>query len=719
MNRTRVYISGMGVVCPLGQNVPETLQSLREGRSALGRLTRFTPASHDPLPVGEAPVVPDPAIPLTHLVARLAADQALPPSEEPPDAVVVGVTTGGMAVTETLLREDCRDPDAFCRHAVGTIATDLARRCRCTGPALTVSTACSSGAAALAIALALIRTGRARRVLAGGADSICQLTYYGFKSLQLIDGEGSRPLDRDRKGMSVAEGAGMLLLEAGPPSQASLQLLGAGLSCDAFHPAKPHPAGKGAMAAMRAAVEDAGLAIDQIDYISLHGTGTPDNDRSEAEAIRRLFGEPHPLLSSIKGATGHSLGGSGAVEAVVAAIAVREGLVPANTGLRTLDPELGIAPVLQPLDRPIRTVLSNSFGFGGNNAAILIGKTEARSEPSDHGGAGPLTAIRWAAVTGAGRTGKTLERMRDGRDCRGSSPETLLQKGLSPKVTRRARRLALMAMTLAAEASGPTERYSTPGAVFFGTGWGAMSETHEFLNALWESDEKYASPTDFIGSVHNAPAGQIAFLTGAEGPNITMSGGDYSFEQALMAAELLAPANTTTLLLGADEAHERLSRLLDPSTAEGISSDGGAAFILSRNPDDKGPSIALRHYETGVEQAPDPGRLVDSLGGPEAVRGRFDRLLVGIPAAFRQVAEAQLQRFRELSGYSGPILDYRKLTGEFASASAVAAVLAADMVDGGRSGLNSAQAGCSNDPPRAVLVVGLGTSITAVEVACR
>jgi 3-oxoacyl-[acyl-carrier-protein] synthase-1/3-oxoacyl-[acyl-carrier-protein] synthase II len=183
----------------------------------------------------------------------------------PLDIVVIGTTTGGMASTEELLLQKNDDPAAYRWHSAGSVAEDIAGRFKCRGPVMTVSTACSSGAVAIALALEMLRCGQARRALAGGIDSICRLTYYGFHALQLMDPQGARPLDRERRGMSVAEGAAMLLLVAGDPEGAVAEILGAGLSCDAHHPAAPHPEGRGAYAAMAAALADAGLAPSAID----------------------------------------------------------------------------------------------------------------------------------------------------------------------------------------------------------------------------------------------------------------------------------------------------------------------------------------------------------------------------------------------------------------------------------------------------------------------
>ena len=257
----RVYISGMGIVTSLGNGISNTRDAIQKSLRGIRPLTVFPTASNP-----------------TRATQRLSALDA----EEAPDAVVMGVTTGGMLTTEYLLKSKASDPKMYRLHATGSVAEVIARRYRCPGPALTVSTACSSGAVALKIALEMLRTGSFRRVLAGGADSLCRLTYYGFNALQLIDPEGAHPLDANRRGMSVGEGAAMLLLVANDPDHAVA--------------ATPHPQGQGALAAMQAALLDAGVSVPDIDYINLHGTGTLDNDISEARAVNALFSRKKPLL---------------------------------------------------------------------------------------------------------------------------------------------------------------------------------------------------------------------------------------------------------------------------------------------------------------------------------------------------------------------------------------------------------------------------------------
>ncbi|MBI9083730.1 MAG: beta-ketoacyl synthase chain length factor [Desulfobacterales bacterium] len=717
----RVYIAGTGTVCALGIDLAETEAALRENRSAIRPLTRFQSAHDPPLPVGEVDLAPETGGPgRTHRLARMAADQAMARASHPPDAIVIGVTTGGMPETESLLKQNIEDPNRFRHHGTGSVAEDLADRLGCTGPALSISTACSSSAVAIKIAADMIRSGRFKRVLAGGADGLCRLTYYGFHALQLIDPDGARPFDRGRRGMSVAEGAAMLLLCANPGQSAGIEILGAGLSCDAHHPAAPHPEGKGAWLAMTAALSDAGIPKQSVDYINLHGTGTPDNDRSEARALARLYPEGVPAASSIKGATGHTLAAAGAIEAVIAARCIDRGLIPANTRLLIPDPQLGLVPVSCPETAPVSTVLSNSFGFGGNNAALVIGagrNRESAERPGRPTPPPPMRIMGSACITGAGFTEQTLSQWSEAGSCSGALPLAQISEGLLPRLIRRLKRLPRMSLALAVAAHAHAGGVDPPEAVFFGTGWGALSETHDFLTGLFESDDKFTSPTDFIGSVHNAPAGQIALYFGANGANVTASGGDYSFEQALVCADLAATGPAPFLVLGADEFHPALSPRFDPSVGKTEPfSDGGGAMVLSRDKESDGPAIAPVLFENGRNHPLGLSALVRRLTAEAGVNDHYGAVFVGIPAAARAAGEEQLAGFLKQTGFSGPVVDYRKWTGEFAAASAVAAVLAARYVAAGRvPAAMTGKAPVALDR-RGILVLGLGSWVTAVEV---
>ncbi|MFQ6758900.1 MAG: 3-oxoacyl-ACP synthase [Deltaproteobacteria bacterium] len=717
----RVYIAGLGIISPLGEGVAATEEALRGNCSAIRPLDLFPLLHGEPLPTGQVRGLAEQSdLPRTHRLAHNAALQAMASCNTPPDvidAIILGNTTGGILTTETLLRAKVSNKELYRYHGLNSVAEYLAQVLSCRGMALTVSTACSSGAVAIAMALAMLRSGKAKTVLAGGVDSLCRLTYFGFHSLQLVDKQGCKPLDADRHGMAVAEGAAMLLLTTEKPDHPLAELLGAGLSCDAYHPAAPHPEGRGARMAMQAALADAGLHPTDIGYISLHGTGTPENDLAEAKAVNTLFGAPPPL-SSIKGATGHSLAASGAIEAVVSALAVAKDFLPANTGCQNPDPALGLTPLLQPTKQPTNAVLSNSFGFGGNNGCLVIAKPDNFSQPPPGRTKTGLAIHGFSCLTGAGDTAATMALLAQGLPMAGTPDLASISANLPPNLVRRLKRLPRLTLSLALSAHQDSGFEAKPAAVFMGTGWGALSETHDFLARLTDSGEQFPSPTDFVGSVHNGPAGQTAILFGAAGANITASGGDYSFEQALLAADLmLEEGQENALVLGADEGHPVLSPLLDPSIAPGsLLADGGGGFCLGRKTEGAHCLVRVPFYQSSKTQGSIKA-LIDALGGVPTLQGKYALLLAGIPAAAREEGEEQLARFLEQSGIQAPIIRYREFTGEFASASAVAAVMAASFLTSGKvpgplvSGNDLALA--ANNP--AILVLGLGRYLSAME----
>ncbi len=720
MTETVIYISGAGIISPLGNGLSATEQSLRQNRSALEPLALFSLLQDAPLPAGQ---VSDLQLlspyPRTHHLASIAAQQAMAGSSSPPDAIILGTTTGGILTTEELLRKKAQDKERYRYHGLGTVAGQLARELGCPGPALVVSTACSSGVAAIAMAMKMLRQGLARTVLAGGVDSLCRLTYFGFHSLQLVDRAGCRPLDKNRQGMAVAEGAGMLLLTTEKPQNCYGVLLGAGLSCDAYHPAAPHPEGEGAFSAMQNALADAGLAPEDIGYINLHGTGTPDNDLAESKAVRRLF-TSLPPLSSIKGASGHSLAAAGAVEAVVSTIAVNQGLMPANTGLQQVDPALGLTPLTRPVEGPVKAVLSNSFGFGGNNGSLIIGADNAWPRRMFRQNRPGLAVLGYSCLSGAGETAATLGQIKNGASAAGMAELGTIAKTLPPRLIRRLKRLPRIALSLATQALAQSPfKEQKPDAVFMGTSWGALSETCDFLTRLEESKEQFPSPTDFVGSVHNGPASQVAMLFGATGPNITTSGGDYSFEQALLSAELMLDGSADpALILGVDEGHEVLSPLLDPSIEPGMSlADGGSALCVSRRTADAKCLVSVPFYQNSKAENV-VAALVHALGCSEENESGYACILVGIPVAMQREGEKQLEQFRALAKLSAPVIFYRKFTGEFGSASAVATALAASFIEAGHvpGALTGGDSVVLDNRTKKILVLGLGQYITAVEL---
>jgi len=294
-------------------------------------------------------------------------------------AVIVGTSTSGILTTEEGYRN--RDPATGAlppsvryatTHNFSALARFVRRALDLAGPALAISTACSSSAKAFATAQRWIAAGLCDAAVAGGADSLCGTTLYGFESLQLVSRAPCRPFDAARDGLSLGEGAGFVLLEKDPPAAGPrLALAGYGESADAHHMSAPHPEGLGAQLAMRAALERGGVAPETVDYVCAHGTATRNNDVVEARAIARVLGTRVPV-SSIKGATGHTLGAAGAVSAAATLLALEHGFVPGTANTDAVDPACETEIALASRPRPLRAALVNAFGFGGNNASLVF-----------------------------------------------------------------------------------------------------------------------------------------------------------------------------------------------------------------------------------------------------------------------------------------------------------------------------------------------------------
>jgi 3-oxoacyl-[acyl-carrier-protein] synthase-1 len=296
-------------------------------------------------------------------------------------AVILGTSTSGILRTETAYRQ--RDPATGAlpewfsyryTHNIFSSGDFVRHVLQLTGPAYVISTACSSSAKVFANAHRLLKLGVCDAAVVGGVDSLCATTLYGFSSLELVAREPCRPADVRRNGISIGEAAGFALLERADsvPTDDTVVLLGYGESSDAYHMSSPHPEGAGARLAMQQALISAGLEPGAIDYINLHGTASKVNDAVEDRAVSDLFGDKTPC-SSTKGWTGHTLGASGITEAVIAALCIQHGFIPGSLNTTEVDPAFTSRIELQGREQPVARVLSNSFGFGGNNCSLIFG----------------------------------------------------------------------------------------------------------------------------------------------------------------------------------------------------------------------------------------------------------------------------------------------------------------------------------------------------------
>jgi len=385
--RPPIAIRSHSVTCALGTTQRALVRALRESRSGLG-------ASPYELPFETVTgTIPDPLEPLPSALAGhesraarialmafdgVAAAVARAAQRYGSDriALILGTSTGGLDRSEWAFALQRRngvmpsDYDFERQHAFHALTDLLAARAQLTGPRYVVSTACSSAAKTFSAAARLLELGVVDAVLAGGVDALCETTLRGFHALGILSRRACRPFATDRDGMNIGEGGALFLLERG--DDAPIVLRGYGESSDAYHMSSPEPTGSGASAAIRQALARAGLDASEVDHVNAHGTGTKQNDAAEAQALHAIFGRSVSVAST-KGFTGHLLGAAGAVEAVIAMACIEHGFVPASLGASPADPTIELQLSEQMTAQRVRVVASNSFAFGGSNAALIFG----------------------------------------------------------------------------------------------------------------------------------------------------------------------------------------------------------------------------------------------------------------------------------------------------------------------------------------------------------
>jgi 3-oxoacyl-[acyl-carrier-protein] synthase II len=409
MTEHRVVITGLGAVTPLGHDVDSTWAAIRAGRSGIGPISLFDPASFDTRIAGEVREF-DPTRWMERKEARrmdrycqfgVAAavqaiqDAGLPVNEETRDqiGVLIGSGIGGIRTLEEqvqVLRE--RGPDRVSPFLIPMLICDMASGLTSIllglgGPNTCVVTACATGTNALGDAAAIIRRGDALAMLAGGAEAgITPIGVAGFCAMKAMSTQNdeperaSRPFDAERDGFVMGEGAAVLVLEQeafarARGSRIMAEVVGYGMSADAYHMTHPAPNGAGAVRSMQRALQSAGLPPDAVDYVNAHGTSTGPNDKNETVALKSVFGEAAYRIpvSSTKSMTGHQLGAAGAVEAMFCVLVIRDGVIPPTINYENLDPDCDLDYVPnRAREARVRVAMSNSFGFGGHNATLIV-----------------------------------------------------------------------------------------------------------------------------------------------------------------------------------------------------------------------------------------------------------------------------------------------------------------------------------------------------------
>jgi len=398
-----VVVTGVGLVSALGENRHRTWERLSAGETGIRPLTLFPTAlyrSRTAAQVEEHRLdltgIPSPALAHASRASRFAlaaAREALETAGLAPVggadwAVVFGGGAAGLFEAEAFVAHRlARGPKAkgvaaFCEVPQDTPADRVALAWQFSGERITVTTACSSSTIAVGLGAELIRQGRAEVVLAGGADALCQLTFAGFNSLRAVDPQRARPFDRRRQGLSIGEGAAVLVLEreAAARKRGAKPLavvLGYGVTNDAYHMTQPEPSGEPWARTLRAALADAGLSPEDVGYINAHGTATEQNDPAECAAYCKVFGDALARIpvSSVKGAIGHCLCAAGGMEAAITVLALTSGVLPPTVGCEELDPACPVDPIPgKAREKRVEVALSCSFAFGGNSAVLALGR---------------------------------------------------------------------------------------------------------------------------------------------------------------------------------------------------------------------------------------------------------------------------------------------------------------------------------------------------------
>lgn len=393
----RVYITGLGMISAIGNNVSESFLSLSQSKTGIGKINHLTTRYKDEFLAGEiklsnadlADLVKDnnPALNRNSYIAMLAAKEAVINSGiDTNDGLRTGVisstTVAGMGKTELYYKELFEKDDhldVLDTHDCGDSTERIADYLGNVDYVTTISTACSSAANAIMLGCRMIKHGQLDRVVVGGVDALSKFTFNGFNTLMILDREWCKPFDENRKGLNLGEAAAFLVIEGENAlnlrkGKALAEVVGYANANDAYHQTASSPEGYGATLAITQALAMSGLAPSQIDYINMHGTGTPNNDLSESFATKAVFGNQVPKFSSTKAFTGHTLAAAASIEAVISVLSLQNSMIFPNLNFTTPIADMNLIPETQLVNTPLNTILSNSFGFGGNCSSLIFKK---------------------------------------------------------------------------------------------------------------------------------------------------------------------------------------------------------------------------------------------------------------------------------------------------------------------------------------------------------
>lgn len=565
-----VVITGKGIVCAIGHDEDSVATSLMHRQSGIGEM-RYLQSVHHELPVGEVKlsnaemkqllgIDSSQRVSRTALMGMMAVRQAVSEAKVQADGrrrivLISGTTVAGMDITEQVfgqmvangVGDECLD-----HHDCGSNTADIARYFNLFDDYTTISTACSSAANALELGADMLKAGDADIVVAGGTEALSKFHLNGFNALMILDHAPCRPFDKSRAGLNLGEGAAYVVLERQTDAEQrgahiDAYLSGYGNACDAFHQTATSPDGLGAQLAMREALTMAGLKPVDIQWVHAHGTGTVNNDESESRAIRQVFSDAQPPVSSTKGFTGHTTSASGSIAAVIAIIAMYRRFIPVNLGW-SQPMEDGLRPYMQTAPIDLHAVMVNSFGFGGNDSSlILTDQPTATKQPELKAEA---DIVELARVEN-----DSLEATKR------------IRQYVSPMESRRMGKLMKSTMLTSLDALKQAG-VPCPDAIVTGTAWGCLENSEQLLLQLIEGED-LLKPTLFMQSTHNTLSSAIAIHLKCHGANLTFTQKEQSFDWALYQAKLLLRlGRAKTVLVGChDERTALFNRFLGQEAA--------------------------------------------------------------------------------------------------------------------------------------------------------
>ena len=772
-----ILVTGTGVVSAIGLGKAQTLEALLNGRSGVGQL-KYLKTGHKEFPVGEVKLtdaemraqlgIPEFAITTrTALMGMLALKEALQdagltPEMLPQVGFISGTTVGGMDMSEQYYLDYIHSEahkEYISAHDCGSCTEMTANHFGKFAFVTTLSTACSSAANAIILGANMIRCGEADIVVVGGSECITKFHLNGFNSLMILDTKPCRPFDATRNGLNLGEGAAYLVLETEESAQrrgvkAQALLSGYGNACDAFHQTASSPEGEGAYRAMKEALELAGIQSSEIDYINAHGTGTPNNDASESQAMKRLFGDQVPPVSSTKPFTGHTTSASGSIEAVFCVLALQNGFLPVNLNWSQAM-EDGIVPVSQPTKKELKHILCNAFGFGGNDSSLLLSSVkvpELVEGPTLNDGAstGSATCYILSAKQISIQQPLSEEWMQapihyDVPFTRSIDPS--YKDYVSPIEARRMGKILKRAVATSKEALS-SSGLAAVDAIITGTGYGCIENTEFFLDALSNEGEQLLKPTYFMQSTHNTISSLVAIQTKNHGYNVTYAHKSISFDSALQDAwwQFKLGKINSALVGGHDEMTETFYHILKKGGVMGHDEErcGEAAVsvVLSRKlvsqviepvempsrdqsalRQAQGPQPLCKLTGFTMLHQPTVNALTDAVANMLQSAGKrlvdVDFILTGI-SGNRENDKAYLEETKMLFG-DKPLLKYKHLFGESFTASGLGFYVAAQCLKTGRvpASLFVKASEVSDKQPKCILLYnrsdGKNVSLTLLE----